>query len=223
MPLQLNRIEIISGTIRYVDKTTKPPVDIQLSNLNVVAHNLNNSYDSSNLLPARILGTATVYEGQLNVEINMNPLASYPTFDLDMELKDTNLALLNDFFNAYAKVDVNKGNFGLFVEVAAKDGSFDGYVKPLIQELDVLGGEDRDDNFLRKLWEAFVGSVGQLFENPSKDQVATKIPLQGRLDNPRTGTWVAIFNILQNAFIRALQPSIDHEINIQSLEVPDKK
>jgi hypothetical protein len=153
----------------------------------------------------------------------MNPLASYPTFDLDMELNDTDLAQLNDFFNAYANVDVNKGKFGLYVEVAAKDGSFNGYVKPIIHELDILGKEDQDDNFFRKAWEGIVGSLGELFTNRSEEQVATKIPLQGRLDNPRTGTWVALVNILRNAFISALQPSIDNEINIQTVEGRNKK
>jgi hypothetical protein len=223
MPLQINRIEIRSGTVRYADEGTKPPVDIQLSSLNVVAYNLHNSYDSSSLLPARIVGAALIYDGLLTFEINMNPLASYPTFDLDMELNDTDLAQLNDFFNAYANVDVNKGKFGLYVEVAAKDGSFNGYVKPIIHELDILGKEDQDDNFFRKAWEGIIGSLGELFTNRSEEQVATKIPLQGRLDNPRTGTWVALVNILRNAFISALQPSIDNEINIQTVEGRNKK
>ena len=97
--------------------------------------------------------------------MNINPLAKQPTFDLNAELKDTNLVLLNDFFKAYAKIDVNKGKFGMYTEVAAKDGSFKGYVKPIIKDLDVLGHEDRDDNVFRKMWEGLVGFVGQVFKN----------------------------------------------------------
>ena len=66
-----------------------------------------------------------------------------------------------------------------------------------------------------------VGVVGDVFKNQSKDQVATKIPFEGRLDNPETNIWVTITNVLQNAFIQAIQPSIDSEINIASVETPE--
>jgi hypothetical protein len=130
---------------------------------------------------------------------------------------------LNEFFQAYAKIDVNKGNFGLYTEVAAKEGKFKGYVKPLIKNLDVLGKEDRDDNIFRKTWEGIAGAAGEIFENQSEDQVATKIPFEGSLKNPDTNTWEALIQILQNAFIRAIQPSIDQEINIQTVDPPKKE
>jgi len=113
---------------------------------------------------------------------------------------------------------VNKGTFGLYTEVAAKEGSFVGYVKPIIKDLDVLGKEDRDDNLLQKTWEGIVGGVGQVFKNQSKDQVATKVEFEGKLKNPNTDTWSAIGNVLENAFIRAIQPAIDKEINIASID-----
>jgi hypothetical protein len=223
MPLQINRCEINAGKIRYVDNSSTPKVDIELNRLYLLAQNLKNSYDSSSVLPASITAKASLYEGNLNFQARLNPLADHPTFDMSADLKNTNLVKLNDFFQAYAKVDVNKGEFGLFTEVAAKDGAFAGYVKPLIKDLDVLGKEDRNDNLLRKIWEGIVGGVGELFENQPKDQVATKIPFQGRLDSPRTNIWFAIGTVLQNAFIQALQPSIDNEISIGSVKSPNQE
>jgi hypothetical protein len=222
MPLNINRCELLGGTIQYKDFSSKPNVDIALKNLNLVAQNLRNSYDSSAVLPASLHGTADVYEGKLKFEARLNPLADAPTFDMSAELNNTNLVKLNDFFLAYAKVDVNTGRFGLYTEVAAKDEEFRGYVKPVIKDLDVLGKEDRKDNLLQKLWEAIAGGAGKLFENKNKDQLATKVPIQGRLDNPKTNVWVAIVNVLQNAFIQAIQPAIDNEISIASVK-EDKK
>jgi hypothetical protein len=225
MPLQVNRCEINDGEVRYVDEFSKPKVDIQLTKLYALALNLRNSYDSSALLPATVTANARVYEGTLDFFMKLNPLADEPTFDMNADLKGTNLVLLNDFFQAYAKIDVNKGNFGMYTEVAAKEGRFTGYVKPLIKDLDVLGKEDRKDNVFQKLWEAFTGFAGEVFENQSKDQVATKIPFEGKLDNPKTDVWETVINVLQNAFIQAIQPSIDHEITIASVDTKkeDKK
>lgn len=223
MPLNINRCELRGGAIQYKDFSSKPNVDIAMTNVNLLAQNLRNSYDSSAVLPASIHATADVYEGQLRFDARLNPLADAPTFDMSAELAHTNLVKLNDFFQAYAKVDVNDGRFGLYTEVAAKDEEFKGYVKPVIKNLDILGKEDRKDNLLRKLWEAIGGGAGKLFENKNKDQVATKIPFEGRLDDPKTNVWVAIVNILQNAFIHAIQPSIDNEISIASVKEGKKE
>ncbi|MGN7887598.1 DUF748 domain-containing protein [Dyadobacter sp. 22481] len=222
MPLNINRCELRDGKIQYKDFGSTPKVDIAMTNLHLLAQNLRNSYDSTAVLPASIHATADVYEGKLRFDAKLNPLADAPTFDMSAELNNTNLVKLNDFFQAYAKVDVNDGRFGLYTEVAAKDMEFKGYVKPVIKNLDVLGKEDRKDNLLQKLWEAVAGGAGKLFENKNNDQVATKVPFQGRLDDPRTNIWAAITNILQNAFIHAIQPSIDNEISIASVK-EDKK
>ena len=80
-----------------------------------------------------------------------------------------------------------------------------------------MGAEDRKDNILEKLWEEIVGAAGVIFRNQSKDQVATKIPFEGDLSNPDVQTWTAIMEILRNAFIQALFPSVDNEINIASV------
>jgi Domain of Unknown Function (DUF748) len=218
MPLEVNRFEITNGKIQYLDSISSPKVDISMTNVYLTALNLRNSYDSSTLLPASVMANANVYEGDFIFNMKINPLAEEPTFDMNADLKNTNLVLLNDFFQAYAKIDVNKGRFGMYTEVASKEGKFTGYVKPIIKDLDIVGKEDRDDNLFRKIWEGLMGAVGEVFENQPKDQVATKIPFEGRLDNPDTNLWITIINILQNAFIQAIQPSIDNEISIGSVD-----
>ena len=223
MPLRVNRVEIENGKLRYVDHTSKPKVDIAMTDMHVVALNLRNSYDSAQVLPAKVMARANVYEGEFTMFVKLNPLAERPTFDLNAEVKNTNLVLLNDFFKAYAKIDVNKGTFGMYTEVASKQGKFTGYVKPIIKDLDVLGHEDRDDNIFRKLWEALAGAAGQVFRNQPEDQVATKIPFEGDLNSPDADVWTTVVNVLQNAFIRAIQPSIDDEINLAAVDKEEKE
>jgi hypothetical protein len=223
MPLSINRLEIAGGSLHYQDKGSSPKVDISLQNINVVAKNLDNSYDSSTVLPASLKASAEAYEGTLDVNMRLNPLAEAATFDLNAELKNTNLVLLNDFLKAYGNLDVNKGNFGLYTELAAKEGRFTGYVKPVIKDLDVAGPEDRKDNFLHKVWEAIAGTAGDIFKNQKKDQLATRIPLEGNFKDPKTDTWEAVWEVLRNAFIQALIPSVDNEINLRSVDKAKEK
>lgn len=225
MPLKVNRFTVRNGNIQYIDEYSSPKVDVSLTNTNIVATNLRNAYDSSAVLPATIIADANLYDGTLDFNMKLNPMAETPTFDLNAELKNTNLVKLNDFFEAYANVDISKGTLGLYTEIAAKDGRFNGYVKPLLHDVSVVGKEDRDDSFFQKLWEGFVGTAGQVIENIKKEQVATKIPFQGEIEDPKANIWYTITSVLQNAFVRAIQPSIDHEINLATVDdgEPEKK
>jgi len=216
MPLKINRFEIINGEIQYIDSTSTPKVNIAMTSTHVLAQNLSSVQDTA-LLPATIIATADVYKGKLNFKMKMNPLADNPTFDMNAELKNTNLPELNDFFKAYANFDVHAGTFGLYTEVASKDGKFIGYVKPIIKDLEVIGSEDRRDSFFNKIYEALVGTAGAILKNPKEKQVATKIPIEGEYGKTTIGTWYAIIDVLRNAFIQALYPSIDNEITILSV------
>lgn len=217
MPLQVNKIEVKNGSIHYVDPLSAPPVDIALTNTYILATNLKNSYDSTAFLPSNVTANADLYEGKLNMKMKLNALAKQPAFDMNLNLENTNLVLLNEFFQAYANVDVNKGSMGLYVEFAGKEGEFAGYVKPVIKDLDVLGKEDKQDPFLRKAWEGIVGGAGKLLENKKEDQVATKIPIEGKFENPDTEVLTAIAELLRNAFIRALAESLDYDVDITTV------
>jgi hypothetical protein len=222
MPLKVNRFEIINGTVYYIDNTSTPKVNIKMDNMHALALNLSSVVDSS-ALPSTVTANANVYRGKLDFNMKLNALAKQSTFDMNASLRNTYLPDLNDFFKAYAKVDVNKGSFGLYTELAAAEGRFTGYVKPIIKDLDVLGAEDRKDNILQKMWEGLAEGAGWILENKKEDQVATKVPLNGAMGKTDTDIWYAVIDLLRNAFIAALQPSIDNQINIASVNEAQSK
>lgn len=223
MPLDINRLEVKEGVIKYVDYSSKPIVNLEMNNTYVLAQNLSSVIDSA-LLPSTVKASANIYGGTLQFNMKLNALKDKPTFDMDAVLENLQLPEFNDFFQAYANVDVSKGTLGLYTEIAAKEGKFIGYVKPIIKELDVLGIEDRNDSFWQKVWEGVVGATGVVLRNPRKEQVATKIPIEGTFDDTtKSNTWYAVIILLRNAFIQALQPSIDAEINIKSVDKIVKK
>ncbi len=223
MPLKINRLEIHNSAIRYIDPTSSPKVDVQLSSVDVLATNLTNAVDKGVVLPSEVKATAGLYGGELTFNMGINLLAESPTLDMNLKLTETNLAELNEMLQAYAKVDVNKGTMSLYTEIAAKNGEFTGYVKPVIKDLDVLGPEDKNDSFFHKIYEGIVGTVGVVLTNPKKDQVATKVELKGKLDDVKTSSIYAVLQLLRNAFIQALVPALDEEISINSVGEVEKK
>jgi len=217
MPLKVNRFEANDGAIHYVDNTSKPKVDVSLKHTHILALNLTNVTDNKVELPSTVNAQASVYEGTLNFNMKLNALAPNAKFVLKAEVRNTNLVLLNDFLRAYGKFDVDRGTFSLYTEMAAKNGQFVGYVKPIITDLKVLGPKDRHDSFFHLMWESLVGTAGFVFKNQNKDQFATKITIKGNYNDPQTNTLDVLWEVLRNAFIQALMPSIDNEININSV------
>jgi hypothetical protein len=222
MPLKINRFEIKNGQLAYKDFTTEPNVDISLDSAYIVASNLSNVQDTS-ILPSRVIANAKVYRGDLHMELKLDALSKIPLFDLNIKLERTYLPELNDFFKAYARIDVSDGEFNMYSEIAAKDGKFNGYVKPIIRDLDVLGPQDRGDNLLQKAWEGIVGFVGIVVENQEKDQIGTKIPVSGKFGDANVGVFAAVAELLRNAFIQALYPSIEHQITLADVEKAEEK
>lgn len=223
MPIDVDRVEISNGSIHYKDPNASPAIDLSIEALDVVAENLQNTVDPLAVLPSSVVLDAKVYGGTIHVDSKLNLLAEYPTFDVQAEVEHLNLPSLNNFFKAYGKFTVEKGDFSVYSEVAAKDAGFKGYVKPVMINLHMLGPDDKDENILVKLWEGVLDAVVWTFKNKGEDQLATKIPLQGRFDNPRPNILYTIYEILVNGFIQALNPSLDYEINIHSVGSKDAR
>jgi hypothetical protein len=215
-PISVNRFEVFNGKIGYVDPTVQPKVDVYLTEAHILARNLSNVKDTS-ALPAKINAEANVYGGQLKLNMRMDALADDPTYDMNIEIKNAELVRLNDFFKAYAGFDVNKGTFNMYMEMAAKNRKFIGYVKPLIKDLDIVGPEDKRDNILKKIWENIVALAADVLEAPKSETIATKVPIVGEYDDRTIGIWYAIWAVLKNAFIQALYPTLDDQVNLKTV------
>lgn len=216
MPLRVNRFEVSRGSIRYTDSTVTPLVDISLEEAHIIAENLKNTTNEGEKLPSTIRANAQAYGGSIIVRMDLDAMAERPTFDLTAEIENANLPDLNDFFVAYGKFDVSQGTFGLYSEFAADAGRYKGYVKPIIKDLEVIGMEDRDESFFQRAKEAVIDLVAKVLENPTEEQVASRIPIEGDFGETDVKVWEAIWQVLRNAFIEALMPSVDHAIDIRS-------
>ncbi|MEO5645149.1 MAG: DUF748 domain-containing protein [Bacteroidia bacterium] len=224
LPIKINRFAVNNGQIHYVDKTKQPLVDVPLTEVNIEALNLTNESDSTVLLPATITMKSKLYDGNFSLNVKLDPLNKIPTFDMNATLTKTNLTYLNPFFSAYANFDLKAGGMSLYTEFAAKDNKFAGYVKPLITDLDIVQFEKEEGNILQIGWEALIGSVAEIFQNQSKDQLATKLPVEGTFTKPNIGVFEAIWAVIGNAFISALKPSLDNSISISHISTkPEEK
>ena len=213
-PLKLNRVTVHEGSVHYRDFHSSPKVNLDLKEVEGVATNLTNRPTPGIELPAAVHANGDMPGGgTFLLDAKLAPLAEEPTFSIDASAEKVGLPALNDFLKAYGNVDAEAGTFSAYAEFAAKDGAFDGYVKPLFKDIQVARWR-QDESFVRRVWEGIVQLAAKILENPDKERVATRIPLHGRFDKPQPDLWATIGGLLRNAYIQALVPGIEGSISL---------
>lgn len=219
MVIQINSFTVHDGNLHYMDMGTDPVVDLPVSNLDVEILNITNVEESAEALPSRIRMTGvSIGGGKLNLEADANFLSEVPDLDLVFEFENVKLPDLNDFFEAYAAIDVEQGEFSLYSEFTIEEGNIEGYIQPMIIDLSVLDLDDEDKDVVSAAWELVVAGVTQVFKNQSKDQLATRVPISGEVDDPDAGVYLTIWNIFRNAFIDAFEQSVEGVIEFDDEE-----
>lgn len=219
MPLQINKFTVVEGTITYRDYTAKPQVNLKFDSVQLVAKNLNNVVNENEKLPSTIDATATsIGQGKLTLIAQANLLKQIPDFDMNASYENVSLPALNNFTKAYAKLDFEKGLFNVYTEMALADGIITGYVKPVLKEIKLVEVSKDKKNPLEMAWESVTGTIMEFFENQPKDQFATKVPFRGDVNNVETSIWMAIGNILKNAFVDAFEGKVDSSVSFDDIK-----
>lgn len=207
LPMELTKLEVLNTRVRYVDRSTEPHADIGVENLHIVATDLQNRPKANgDPLPAKVHITATTTgNGKLESEIAVNPIAEQPTFNASFGLSGVDLKAANNFLRGYVNADVSRGTFEVFTEIEAKEGGYNGYVKPMFHDLDFRTANDDEKNIAERVKEKVVSAVASVLENEQKEQVATRAPFSGTFAQNDVDIWTTIGTLFRNAFVQALR------------------
>lgn len=224
LPIEINRLHVHNGIIKYNDFHATPKVDIFINQLDLHATNLSNIEDKEKLLPSEVTITgSSIGGGALSLKGHMNVMKKTPDADINMEFTKIDLVALNDFAKAYGKFDFEKGRLSIFSEISIKDSNVEGYVKPVLEDVDVLDW-DEDGTLTQQLWQAAIGTTFVVFKNQPKDRFATKIPIEGKLDQKiDSDIFTAIVRVVRNAFIEAYQKTVDNSVSFTNNDEEKEK
>jgi hypothetical protein len=211
MLLRVDRARITGSTVGFVNRAAEPDYRLVLADTALDIQNLSNHFSEGAAivdLRGKFMGS-----GATVAHATFRPEKNGPDFDLNLKIDNTDMRAMNDLLRAYGKFDVVSGLFSFYSELAAKNGRIEGYVKPLFRDVKAYDKrQDAEKSAFRKLYEKLVGGVSKILENQPRDEVATKTEVVGRVDDPKTSTWQAIGNLIQNAFFRAILPGFDEEL-----------
>lgn len=217
-PFRLNVVEARDGLVTFRAPGISTNDSLTMRDFQMRLRNLTNVQDVEEPafadLEVRggIMGNAPlVLTGQID------PNEMTPTFDIDMSLEGARLVDVNPWLREFLKVDAEMGVFSMYAELAAAEGRFEGYVRPILEEPKFIDANEDDEGPFRKAWEGLVNLAAKILENRQEDQVATQIPLRGEIENPDIDILTTMVNLMRNAFVAAFSHSLEGSINLRDV------
>ena len=220
VPIDITNLVITDGLLRYIDTTRKPTVDLFVTHMWATATGLRNrpGEAKSGEFPAKItIEGDSLGAGKLELLVTAEPLADEPHFHLSLKLDKVNLPELNESLKAYAYVEVSRGTFSLVGEMAGRDGGFQGYVKPFFEDLDFKKIEDKETGLGSRIWERVVAAAAWVVKDKARDQLATRIPFEGKFGDAKAGLFATIATLYQHGFLHAFSPTVENSVHADNV------
>jgi len=217
-PFRLNVVEAHDGLVTFRAPGISTNDSLTIRDFQMRLRNLTNVQDVQEPAFAEIdvrggiMGSAPL---ALTGRIDPNEMA--PTFDIDMSIEGARLVDVNPWLREFLKVDAEDGVFSMYSELAAYEGKFEGYVRPILENPKFTDANEDEKGPLRKVWEGLVNVAAKILENKQEQQVATQIPLRGQFEDPKVDVLTTIVNLLRNAFVTAFSHSLEGSINLRDV------
>jgi hypothetical protein len=223
MPITINRFAVEGGTAVLENAWEEPKVDLTVENVEFELLNIRNVESKGAELPSPFTASANFpgYGGTFTGTGGANLLKTVPDFNYDARLENFQLVKANEIMKFYSGLDFEKGTISVFSELAMADGKFKGYVKPILKDVKIFALNEGDRNIGQFFGELFSEGLKELLENHAKDQLASRVPIEGTVEAPETGVWTAILSVLRNAYINAFRPKIDETVEYDDALNPD--
>lgn len=218
LPIEINRFAVINGRIDLTSLLTQPKTDLSMHRVNGEIRNIRNVEEKSGSLPSPLWATGDVpgYGGTMRFDANTYLLKPLPDFNYNLRFTDLQMVKLNTLARKYANIDFERGTLSVFSEMAMKDGKLNGYLKPLTKEMKIFKLDENEKRSVGKFLTELLAQGGTaLLKNQKRDQVATRIPLSGSVENVETGLWPTLFGVLRNAYIEAFKGEFDNDITFK--------
>jgi hypothetical protein len=217
-PFQLNVVEARNGLVTFTAPGISTNDSLTVRDFQMRLRNLTNVQDVEEPAFAEIdVHGGIMGNAPLTLTGRLDPNEMTPTFDIDLSIEGARLVDVNPWLREFLKVDAEMGVFSMYSELAAAEGRFEGYVRPILEDPKFTDKNEDDEGPIRKAWEGLVNTAAKILENREEEQVATQIPLRGEITDPDVDLLTTMVNLLRNAFVAAFSHSLEGSINLRDV------
>jgi hypothetical protein len=207
--LRIERLEVAKSTFGFINQAANPAYRLRLTDTTLTVENLGNQRRDD---PAVVrLAGQLMGRGETRVTASLQPQARSADVDVTAQIEGADLVRLKDLVRAYGGFEIKAGELSLYSELEMKSGAIAGYVKPMFRGVEVgTDGEAVPEKGLRqRVYEGIVGIGAKVLKNRLRGEVATVVPISGRVDRPEMARWETVSRLLQNAFLDPLMPGYE--------------
>lgn len=218
LPININRFKVVDGTINLTNVVSQPSTDLSMKNFQLEIANIRNVVANDNKFPSPVRATGDLpgYGGTMTFDADMQLLKKMPDFNYNLKIKNLQLTKLNALAMRYGNIDFEKGTLDLVSEMEMIDGKLQGYLKPLTHDMQIFEWNEGDDRTITKFVRELIAEGGnKILENKVKDQVATRIPLEGTVEEIKTSIWPVLIGVLRNGYVSALTDTFDNTLSVK--------
>ena len=208
--LRIERLEVVKSTFGFMNQAARPAYRLQLTDTNLTVEHLGNQRRDGPAV-ARLTGQL-MGRGETRLTVSLQPQAGSADMDVTAQIEGADLVRLRDLVRAYGGFDITAGEFSVYSELQMKAGAIDGYVKPLFRGVQVgTDGEAvaAEKGLRQRVYEGVVGIGAKVLKNRLRGEVATVVPISGRVDRPKVARWETVGSLLQNAFLKPIAPGYE--------------
>lgn len=214
-PVEIEKVELKDGQVTLDDyPSLKENEKFSITAINGLIKNLTPKEDnpfSDFFLTAGFPGeTKAKTTGRLSL------LASPMEWNLDTELMGFDLTAANTFLRRKVPLTFTRGKLDIFAEAKSEDGITKGYVKPFVQNLDVIKSEENFKGAKHWLIEAFT-ALGNLFLRARDTKtVATIVPFtMSKAKGFKVDSEEAIGQAIEHGFDKKLQRGFENKYDLK--------
>lgn len=207
---RIERLEVVKSTFGFMNQAARPAYRLQLTDTNLTVEHLGNQRRDGPAV-ARLTGQL-MGRGETRLTVSLQPQAGSADMDVTAQIEGADLVRLKDLVRAYGGFDITAGEFSVYSELQMKAGAIEGYVKPLFRGVEVgTDGEAvaAEKGLRQRVYEGLVGIGAKVLKNRLRGEVATVVPISGRVDRPKAARWETVGSLLQNAFLKPIAPGYE--------------
>lgn len=204
VPLKIARIEVVRGEVLLRDLTAPRQPELWVHELELVVDNLPTRARLADGRPTTLQARGIVGRtGDLTLFVSADPFARPLAFKGRFQIEGLHVSELFDFIEPKTELQTPKGTMDMYAQFTAKEGRFHGGVKPVLKGVEVRAAEPGLWTRL-KGWFADKSIEVASSGAPSGGAVATVVPIEGRLTDPKLQLWPAILGVVRNAFVEGV-------------------
>jgi hypothetical protein len=215
IPAEVDEIQIHNCTVTFRNFVSSPRVDLKMTDVNSTVTNLSKAQSGNGSRVATLHTTATVLgDAPLETNADFDPANRFGDFSYHIHVTHIQLVRANDLARAYTGLDFAAGTGDFTMELKARNGQLEGYAEPVFKDMQLFSWkkdvEQEKKGPVKLLYEAAAQGVVSLLKNQSDNQLVTRVPISGRIDDSKVGKPQAIFNVVHSSFVQAYKAQLDH-------------